>query len=553
MSQWIVETMIATTLLMIAVLLLRGPVARIAGARAAYLLWAAPALRMVLPPLPEHWFGIAPALPQTTSFVSPDFVSDATVIAAGASSPAPAIAEAAGGGAAWLGFALFAWLGGAVLFFGWHWLAYRRFASAIHADAEPIGEGNRIPVAASAAISSPVALGIFGRRVFVPADFLHRFDAAEQRLALAHEYAHHKRGDLAVNLGALAMLALHWFNPVAHIAHRAFRLDQEAACDALVLANASPDERHAYGTALYKSATGPVPLAVCAMATKGQLKARLKRIVAGAWRNERVASGLAFGSLAVLGGLALTASTISLAQPDVPDVPEVPAIPDVPDVPDMPAMIALNGVEIDRDWPQTSRKVEKAREQARKAAVKARVAAEHARAVARAHRAEAAVIAREATVEARAEAAEARREALEAAAEARAEAAEAAREARVAIAAARPLAAIRPRCAGTNSASHVSVERQGAHTMKIVMCGKPLFDRAKMQTEMIAGLKSARDDLARDKNVGDSVRERIIHSLDRQIEWMSRSLAMPIPTPPAPPSAPAAPAAPAPVPAPVTL
>ena len=52
MSVWMVETLIATTLLMALVMLLRRPVARWLGAGAAYCLWAVPFARMLLPALP---------------------------------------------------------------------------------------------------------------------------------------------------------------------------------------------------------------------------------------------------------------------------------------------------------------------------------------------------------------------------------------------------------------------------------------------------------------------------------------------------------------------
>ncbi|MFP5435971.1 MAG: M56 family metallopeptidase, partial [Alphaproteobacteria bacterium] len=54
MSVWIVETLIATSLLMALVMLLRRPVARWMGAGAAYSLWVLPLLRMVLPVLPQE-------------------------------------------------------------------------------------------------------------------------------------------------------------------------------------------------------------------------------------------------------------------------------------------------------------------------------------------------------------------------------------------------------------------------------------------------------------------------------------------------------------------
>ncbi len=301
MSQWVAETLIATTLLMIAVLVLRRPVTERFGARVAYLLWLAPGLRMILPPLPEHWF---PAANMNSALPVPD----AAVMVVDVSGSAM-IDAAAGGGVAWLALSLSVWLGGAALFFLWHWLSYRRFVTAALDNADWLDADAPVPVAASSAISSPVALGIFGRRVLVPADFAHRYDADEQRLALDHELAHHRRLDLPVNLAALAMLSLHWFNPIAHIAHRAFRLDQEAACDAIVLARADAGQRLAYGTALYKSATGAMPLAVCALGDASQLKSRLRLIVSGEASGAWMRCGSALTAVIVMMGLVITASS----------------------------------------------------------------------------------------------------------------------------------------------------------------------------------------------------------------------------------------------------
>lgn len=307
MIHWLVETMIATSLLLIAVLALRGPVTRYFGPRAAYLLWAAPALRMILPPLPSGW----------SPFATPEF-RDVVVVLAGTSSLPVQTTAAAGGGAVWPLVLLGLWLGGAALFFVQHLASYWAFTRDIRNDAEPMFAQGRIRVARSSAVMSPIAFGIFGKTIIVPADFAHRFDETEQRLALSHETFHHHRGDLIVNMAALAILALHWFNPLAHFAHRLFRLDQEAACDDLVLANTSASERKAYGVALYKSATGAVPLIACAMGTASQLKARLQCIIAQPKRSG-AASGMALMAGLVLAGLATTASGHS--EPTAPAQP----------------------------------------------------------------------------------------------------------------------------------------------------------------------------------------------------------------------------------------
>lgn len=290
MSGWMIETLIASTLLMLLVLAVREAVSRRFGPRIAYALWLLPALRMVLPPLPESW-GAAEVAP----------VARVSVILGQA---APAVPSS---GLNWVLLAVTLWAVGSLAFLGWHLLSYRRFVTQVRQDCAPLCDHDAFTVQASPSVRSPLAFGVLGKMVVVPADFADRYDAAEQRFALEHEVTHHRRGDLIANLAGLAVLALHWFNPVAHIAWRAFRLDQEAACDATVLNGASAEDRHAYGSALVKSATGGVPLAACTMTAKTGLKTRLRRIVEG--RLAPMRGGAAIAGMFVIGGLAVTAST----------------------------------------------------------------------------------------------------------------------------------------------------------------------------------------------------------------------------------------------------
>lgn len=320
MSGWIIETLMASTLLMLVVLAVREPVSRRFGPRIAYALWLLPALRMVLPPLPESW-GAAAVAPAAK--VSVLIGQAAPVLEAGTN---------------WVLVFAAVWAIGSLAFLGWHLSAYRRFAARVRQDCKPLCDHEAFTVQASHLVRSPLAFGVRGKMVVVPADFADRYDAAEQKFALAHEVTHHRRGDLIANFAGLGVLALHWFNPVAHLAWRAFRLDQEAACDAMVLRGASSEDRHTYGSALVKSATGGVPLAACTMTAKTGLKTRLRRIVEG--RLAPMRGGAAVAGLLVAGGLAVTASTglsakakqgVRQATPvfALHDAVPVPAVPDV--------------------------------------------------------------------------------------------------------------------------------------------------------------------------------------------------------------------------------
>ena len=52
MIAWAIETLVATTLLMLVILAIRGPFRRTFVPGVAYLLWLLPLARMILPPLP---------------------------------------------------------------------------------------------------------------------------------------------------------------------------------------------------------------------------------------------------------------------------------------------------------------------------------------------------------------------------------------------------------------------------------------------------------------------------------------------------------------------
>jgi bla regulator protein blaR1 len=337
MTAWLAEALFASSLLMVVVLLIRRPVANQFGPRVAYCLWLIPALRMVLPPLPESWLIRAVDAPAQSSAVT---------------SVAPNAVD-------WIAIALILWAAGAALHFTLHLWSYRRFAERAIARADFLQEVDpgAIEVFATPEVSGPLAMGLTKPSILVPTDFHERYDVEERASALAHEVAHHRRGDLKVNLGALALLSLHWFNPLAHIAYRAFRVDQELACDAMIMAGADADSRHAYGRALVKSACDAVPLAACALDRKQELKRRLKMMQPGrltAFRSVLGGTG-AVGLLA--SGMMLTATAapnqktaqqpgVRIAKAEMPVAPVAPAAP----------LVAASFVQPETSMPVTKTK-----------------------------------------------------------------------------------------------------------------------------------------------------------------------------------------------------
>ena len=58
---------------------------------------------------------------------------------------------------------------------------------------------------------------------------------AQRRVVLLHELAHVRRGDCLIQPLAALAAAVHWFNPLVHLANLRLRVEQERACDDHVL------------------------------------------------------------------------------------------------------------------------------------------------------------------------------------------------------------------------------------------------------------------------------------------------------------------------------
>ena len=333
------DTLVTTGILVLLILLVRKPFARHFGPRLTYALWAVPALRLVLPPLP---------------FADPIIVMTEPVTEVAVTAPAglPMAAPATTAAPLWsaadlipLFFGL--WAAGVIAVLVTAMISHARFRRDVLEEAvelEPIGN---IRLVMSDAVDGPVAFGLWQRYVSVPHDFFARYVAEERALAIDHELSHHRHGDLWANSAALLLLAAQWFNPFAWRAIRAFRFDQEAACDARVLTMADNGERRErtarYATAIVKAAVGPRLSLAAPMAVHDNLQERLTMLTQEDISKKRGLVGrLLIGSatLAVMGATATLvpagivvakAQTSALGEPPAP--PEAPLPPEAPDAP----------------------------------------------------------------------------------------------------------------------------------------------------------------------------------------------------------------------------
>jgi len=233
------------------VLLLRRPVRRLFGARAAYGLWLIAPLAAAAALLPARTVIVrVPAPSVSAAAVSTAAATTLDQPAPMKASPAPASRPPAptldlNGPlvAIWGLVALLALVVQAE--------RQRRFVKSLgrlrddgdlfHAERSGVG---------------PAVIGALAPKVVLPADFAVRFTREEQALILAHERNHLSAGDAQINALTTALQCLFWFNPLVHLGANRLRVDQEIACDAAVLTR-FPVAGRQYGEAMLKTQLAP--------------------------------------------------------------------------------------------------------------------------------------------------------------------------------------------------------------------------------------------------------------------------------------------------------
>ena len=237
---------------LLAVALLRRPWRRLAGARAAYGLWALPL-----------WLAVAAWLPASSTLrltLPTVHLTALTALGAGVGTPH------------WAPLLQGAWLVGALLAGAAMVTQHHRYLKQLVRRADGTWQ--------APAGSSPGLLGAWRPRLVRPADIRQRFTADERRWILAHERIHARRGDNPARLLAAALAVLAWFNPLVWWALGALRQDQELACDAAVLQR-FPQCWRAYGLALLKLDGAPgLPPTASAWQSHHPLKERITMLKA---------------------------------------------------------------------------------------------------------------------------------------------------------------------------------------------------------------------------------------------------------------------------------
>lgn len=160
-------------------------------------------------------------------------------------------------------------------------LSDRKWSSSLTKEMLATGVRRPVRLFASSEVSSPLTTGIRAPIILLPAESTN-WDASHREVVLRHELAHIANGDALICAVAGVACAIYWFHPLAWIAARKMKTEQERACDDRVLSLGTPAAEyasHLLEVARTARALGMQGFIAVAMARPTELEGRLLAVL----------------------------------------------------------------------------------------------------------------------------------------------------------------------------------------------------------------------------------------------------------------------------------
>lgn len=145
---------------------------------------------------------------------------------------------------------------------------------------EEMGVKNKVRLLHYPMSQSPMLIGFRDILIVLPES---DYTEEELQLVFRHELTHYKHHDVLVNLLAILVKSLHWFNPIVRLACRETQEVGEMYCDYDVLNDQDMHYRTFYGetilTMIDRSKKTPIALTTCFYSEKFNLKRRIISIM----------------------------------------------------------------------------------------------------------------------------------------------------------------------------------------------------------------------------------------------------------------------------------
>ena len=139
-----------------------------------------------------------------------------------------------------------------------------------------------IPVYSTAFLKSPVIVGLFNPRIYLPIHLISDFNTVDMRYMLLHELQHYRHKDALAGFFMNFFGVLYWCNPCVWYALKEMRSDREVACDTSVLKLLDESDYEDYGNTLInfaqKVSLTPFPFAAGISGSMKQMQQRIANI-----------------------------------------------------------------------------------------------------------------------------------------------------------------------------------------------------------------------------------------------------------------------------------
>ena len=201
-----------------------------------------------------------------------------------------------------------------------------------------LGVPRTVELLESALAGSPCVVGWIKPAILIPAGMLTQMPADQVEAILAHELAHLRRFDYAVNLVQCAAEVLLFYHPAAWWISGIIRQEREYCCDDLALSVTGNRDR--YARALAQSGVWVVSGGISPASTGGHLLSRIRRVLGlphGPYRQWRPAlAALSLIALSAVLVFACSSKPAARADEDLTDPPPPAVEPLVREVPPPP-------------------------------------------------------------------------------------------------------------------------------------------------------------------------------------------------------------------------
>lgn len=256
----LMEAVVASSLAIAVVLIMRVPLRKFFGARVAYTIWCLVPLALLAVLVPAQDVVVTVVSQTQTISAAP------TEIAVAAPTSTPTSEKVSSSD-----FFLLLWAIGIAMCAFWFSRQQKKFIGSLGV----LNPCNEKVFLSENNDQGPAVIGVLQPRIVLPSDFNQRYTREEQDLVLMHEQIHVARGDTRVNLVVALLRCLFWFNPLLHWADARFRFDQELSTDANVLSK-FPSARKSYADAMLKTQMATIGLPVaCHWQAHHPLKERI--------------------------------------------------------------------------------------------------------------------------------------------------------------------------------------------------------------------------------------------------------------------------------------